>query len=355
VAAERSGGGRRALLLAARFAIAGAVLFYLVRSGTLDWAEVRGVWTSWGTTLLAIGLLCGLMLVASWRLCLLFGPAAFGLTFGASVRLTLIGTFFNTFMPGGGGGDLVRIYYATTGNEGRRTEVVAIMLLDRVVGLASLLLVPLILAPLLWDTIGSDSRIAALVAMSTALGFAVVAALALLVWRGDLAVRVLDRLGRRLPVLGHLERSVRVLGCFRGRAGTLVAGFAVAFAGHALGVGAILSLAAGATSVVPTLGVAAVAPLGFIANALPISPGGIGVGEAAMDALFSVAGHGGGAAAMLGWRLSMMLIGIVGLGVYLVGRRGFVTGGARDDTEAVATGEQSRRHERDPAASDGDP
>jgi uncharacterized membrane protein YbhN (UPF0104 family) len=62
-------------------------------------------------------------------------------------------------------------------------------------------------------------------------------------------------------------------------------------------------------------------PFGFLANALPVTPGGLGVGEAAFDTLFHLAGFTGGAVALLGWRVMMMLIGLPGLLYYLFAKK----------------------------------
>jgi uncharacterized membrane protein YbhN (UPF0104 family) len=62
-------------------------------------------------------------------------------------------------------------------------------------------------------------------------------------------------------------------------------------------------------------------PLGFVANSLPLTPGGLGVGEAAFDQLFQLAGFTGGAVALLGWRLLILLIGLPGLVVYIFAKQ----------------------------------
>jgi uncharacterized membrane protein YbhN (UPF0104 family) len=65
-------------------------------------------------------------------------------------------------------------------------------------------------------------------------------------------------------------------------------------------------------------------PLGFLANILPVTPGGLGIGEAAFNKLFEMAGLSGGAEALLGWRMLTILISMIGLVFYLRGRRHFV-------------------------------
>ncbi len=62
-------------------------------------------------------------------------------------------------------------------------------------------------------------------------------------------------------------------------------------------------------------------PLGFAANGLPLTPGGLGVGEAAFDTLFQLAGFTGGAVALLGWRMLMLLLSLPGLILYLFAKK----------------------------------
>jgi len=64
---------------------------------------------------------------------------------------------------------------------------------------------------------------------------------------------------------------------------------------------------------------ALVAPIGHLVNSLPLTPGGIGVGETAFNALFKLTGLSGGAEALLCVRLWNVLVGLLGLVVYLFG------------------------------------
>ncbi len=74
-------------------------------------------------------------------------PHDLQLALSSSIKLTWIGLFFNICLPGATGGDVVKIYYATENNRGRRLEIVTILMLDRVMGMFALLLLPLLLVP----------------------------------------------------------------------------------------------------------------------------------------------------------------------------------------------------------------
>lgn len=56
------------------------------------------------------------------------------------LRIYFIGQFFNAFMLGACGGDVVRAYYAARGQEGRRAEAAMTILMDRAVGLFATIL-----------------------------------------------------------------------------------------------------------------------------------------------------------------------------------------------------------------------
>src|SRR5947209_7700516 len=67
----------------------------------------------------------------------------------AALRLGLVGYFFNTFLPGSVGGDLVKATYIARA-QSRRTVAVATVILDRAVGLCGLFWLAAILGGAFW-------------------------------------------------------------------------------------------------------------------------------------------------------------------------------------------------------------
>ncbi len=65
--------------------------------------------------------------------------------------LFLIGIFFNQFMPGGTGGDVVKIYYLLKETPGKRPQALLATLIDRVIGLLGLILVAGVLVVWRWE------------------------------------------------------------------------------------------------------------------------------------------------------------------------------------------------------------
>ena len=84
-------------------------------------------------------------------------------------------------------------------------------------------------------------------------------------------------------------------------------------------IGMFLSAGAVYMPDVPGMTVCFLALLGMFANALPVTPGGLGVGEAAFDRLFGLLGLSGGAMLIIAWRLGMLPLGLAGGVIYLLG------------------------------------
>ena len=112
---------------------------------------------------------------------------------------------------------------------------------------------------------------------------------------------------------------------YRDNKKTLLAVVGVSLIVHTLAIGTMLILAMSMNPSGPVGEMILLIPLGMLANALPLSPGGIGVGEAAFEALFRLAGLTGGAEVLLGWRVLTFLVGLIGLGFYLQGRKPLIS------------------------------
>ena len=81
---------------------------------------------------------------------------------------------------------------------------------------------------------------------------------------------------------------------------------------------------------------ALVAPIGHLVNSLPLTPGGIGVGETAFNSLFALTGMNSGAETLLCLRLWNVFVGFLGLLVYLLGMGRVVHPFEEESTESGA-------------------
>lgn len=327
----------KTLFTVLRVLIGVALLWYLVRSGAMDWSVVARLFRAWPIGLAAFVFLLADVVVTAYRLCILMRPRGFHLSAWDSTRLTLIGNFFNTCLPGSTGGDVARIYYATHGNQGRRTEVATIMLVDRAVGMFALMLWPLLAA------LFFPSLIARLPALQALLAAAALVSITMFV--GFLAARsewarrsaLVEWVLARLPFKEHARRILDTVHAYRHDTGALLAATGVSLVAHSMSTGITMLCAYAMNPESFAAEMAVLIPIGHLANVVPLTPGGLGVGEAAFNQLFRMAGLTGGAEAMIGWRLLTVLAGIVGLVFYLQGRRQFVH--AQNASSAPAGGQ----------------
>jgi uncharacterized membrane protein YbhN (UPF0104 family) len=310
---------RKTVFLILRLAIGVGILVYLAKSGQINFSSLIRLIHVWPITVIATGILLLDIVIMSIRASLLFHNTSLSLSLGNSIRLNLIGFLFSTFLPGAAGGDIAKVVYATRENRGRRAEVATILILDRMVGLFSLVLLPLLFAPFFRELLSSVATLRWIVVADGALAGLMLAGTALITlfaptrsWVGGLLQRWPGIQSIALRVLDALALHGRARGtmCFAVFLSVLANLALIAVTGLGL-----YAVSPGSLSMRLTL----VAPIGHLVNSLPLTPGGIGVGETAFNALFAMTGMSGGAEALLCVRLWNVIIGMLGLLVYVGG------------------------------------
>ena len=304
-----------------RLAVGIALLVYLAKSRLIDFGELTKLFTAWPITLAALALIFLDIFFMSGRLCWLFRPQGLHLSLIRSLDLNLVSSFFATFLPGAAGGDLAKLFYAAKENKGRRAEIVTTIAFDRIVGLFSILLLPLLFAPLFIPLIRGVKTLQILLAISAGLALALLAAFLLCLYSQPRMIRLARWLSRFLPGQQLPERVAASIGAYRGQWRILLLALGASLVSNLTLIAAtalaILLISPASLSLKMCL----VIPMGDVANSLPLTPGGLGVGETAFSALFHVAGLAGGAEALLCWRIWRAMLGLVGLAIYLRGMR----------------------------------
>ncbi|HEX7070087.1 MAG TPA: lysylphosphatidylglycerol synthase transmembrane domain-containing protein [Rhodothermales bacterium] len=318
---EKGGKAKQIIGTAIRVAVGGGLLLYLGLSGAVHWGSLLGLASSWPITLLAFVLLFVALVLTSWRLCLLLEPSGFRLSLGASTRLTLIGVVFNNCLPGFAGGDVAKIYYANHGNRGRRTEVTTLMLLDRIAGMFALLVWPLLIPLAFPHTVHDIPILSELLWIDGAVVLAMIVGAAVATATPLMESRPVRWLTQRIPLGKYAARIMDTIYGYRHNWRRVISAVAISLVSHTIVVGTLLMCAETVAPGGAAWEMCVLVPFGFLANMLPVTPGGLGVGEAAFDQLFGFAGLSGGAETMLAWRLLMFAMGIPGLLYYLQGQR----------------------------------
>ena len=287
-----------------------------------------------GLVLLAMGLLVAL---TAWRWHALVVALGLALSRRRALGLTWIGGFFNLAVPGSTGGDVVKAWY-TARDTGRGPRSVLTVFVDRVIGLLGLVvLAALVLVALRPDGPGHDAarRVILVTGLAAVVGLAVLAVTPL-----RRALR-LGPLLRRLPMRGVLDEMHAGLVLYRRK--PLVLGGALGLslvnhAGIALAVAALAdALGIQGASMAACL---AVVPIANLLSAIPLAPGGWGVGEWAFATFLSPYGVPATEAVTLSivYRLMVLVANLPGGALWASWRPSVAADKIRADVEAATHG-----------------
>ncbi len=129
----------RHLSLVARIVVATVAIVWVFRGQ--DWEKLREVFSrlSWGYFALSLAAYIIGQIVVAFRWWLLLRAQSIHIGPVAAVRLYFVGLFYNNVMPSSVGGDLLKAYYVTKHTH-RRLEGVLSVFIDRLVGLAGMML-----------------------------------------------------------------------------------------------------------------------------------------------------------------------------------------------------------------------
>lgn len=299
----------------------GVGLLYYVLSATGGWSAAhRFLSASWLLPGLTILTLLGAA-IESQRLRLLLKSQGIGLSFARGYRVVTIGAFFNFCIPGGTGGDVMKLYYLASENRRQVVEVATVLLVDRAVALFSLLLLVVGLAMADMQLVKDHAVIQLLVAISAGGLVGLVLLAALSCSTRFRASRMYLLVVTRMPLHKYLRRVSDALYAFRDHKAALLGAALLSMSGHVALAIMLIGVASVFIPLAPPLTVCLLSLSGLLANALPITPGGLGVGEAAFEGLFGAVGLSGGATLILAWRLGMLPLCIVGGVLYMAGTR----------------------------------
>lgn len=259
-----------------------------------------------------------LLAVYRWTLLLRAADLVTGLF--RAVSLTFIGLFFNTVMPGLTGGDLVKAVYIARDHSKKKTEAIITVLLDRVLGITGLALVAGLVIPWKYEAYAAVAP--------WIYGFLLVLVFLGVVFfsrRVRSAVR-LDEILKRLPLQQFILKINQAVFLYRYRKGTVLTSVGLSMVVHLMIITGIAFIGIGIGLDVPMQSYFAIMPIVLIVMALPVSPGGLGTGEAAAIYFWSPLGVSASEAfsLLLVYRMAQIAVSLIG-GLFLAFQKERVT------------------------------
>jgi uncharacterized protein (TIRG00374 family) len=270
---------RQALFFCLKVAFAAAVIAWLCHK-----VDVRLVWNRvhdaarWPIAI-AILLCFGTVVISGWRWHRLLRILQISIPLPALICIAQIGQFFMMFLPGSTGDDLTRMLYISRLAPGRVAESCTTVLIDRCVGLASVLILAVLCTPWQWAILSTTRQTYWLAIIILCAGVAVCLFGALFFMAGHPTHQWFEKRLRSLPAHSLRDEAARIWGLLCVNKKTLMQVIVAAVATQlllclvfylaGLSVGIRASLLSWLTFV----------PIVLASNAVPITIAGIGVRE----------------------------------------------------------------------------
>jgi uncharacterized membrane protein YbhN (UPF0104 family) len=305
---------------ALKILVAGSLIFWLVTSGKLDFrllAELRryplSVLAGVILSILNLGLIS-----FRWET-ILRARSQVTLPIAGLVKITWIGQFFSSVLPGSVSGDLVKILYVQKFDRTfSKRFVFASILIDRVMGLSGLILLVGISSLIFGERINANApAMAPLLKVNYVLTGLVIAAYSVFFFFHGVIRAALRRLEAvAVPTLfqkvGDLWDDLVLI---RSKMAAAVAlSVVVQFIGVVVFWFLVHPFVGERMTFVQAL---AFIPVGFMTLALPIAPSGLGVGHAIFQKLFELSGIANGASLFNVYFVVTLAVNIFGVIPYL--------------------------------------
>jgi uncharacterized protein (TIRG00374 family) len=300
--------------------IAGVLVYYLFSSGKLSLDLFRYVFSFNGLlNIIIAGLLIFLAYsLITWRIYLLFKAQDLFYPVKLCFQISLIGFFFNNFLPASIGGDAMRAYYFARARRQSIAPILATLLYDRLLGLMALVLLAFMGLGLAWLVDRSFVwRREFSLALAGLAGVLCILLLSFILARWPRFIGLIGSLLTRIPwgdaimhfftSIGNLSKfgllSLALLGISLGP--HICAVLALYFTGRAFGINPDFWLNL------------ILSPLIFLSGVLPLSPNNIGWTEYLGSVIWASQGIGQGGNLWMAYRLVLVFFSLSGLIVYL--------------------------------------
>ncbi len=261
---------------------------------------------------------------ARWQL--LLRVQGIALSWLRALAIVIIGLFFNMFLPGLVGGDVVRVYFVFKCAPRQKTRATLSVVMDRLFGLLSILFLATLSIALRFSWLkrsGATLHIAYLVLGLLSAGFVL-----LVLLFGAVGFGFLRKVPKSTPFRQTIMESGKALQLYGTHLGVMIVALAITIVSHLAYYlsfyCAARSLHAAGAEVPSMTDVLSIMPLVNTVTALPISLGGVGVRETLFQELLGNLAHVPGAIAALAASLGFVIQaswGLIGAATYLLSRK----------------------------------
>jgi uncharacterized protein (TIRG00374 family) len=272
---------------------------------------------------LTMGVVC-LVGILRWQMIL--GVQELKLRFPRASSIFFVGMFFNAFLLGSTGGDVIKAWYVAHETHHKKAEAVATVVVDRLIGLLALFVLTLVMMAIYWHRVFDDVRLRSFAVITLLFVLSCVAVTILGLWKGFVdKLPKLRQFLERLPRYDMLRRMVQAYRQYASHPVVLLNAVLLSFLVHLssmlsiwfIGQGMGIKSAHGLVDYLLYL------PIINSVTAIPISISGFGVRELMYAEMFGAVGVAASTAvalSLLGY-LASLFWSLVGAVFYLTHRK----------------------------------
>jgi hypothetical protein len=320
---------RRTIVTVLKLALAGAILLYLIAQARDGFAKIAEHRINWLMLAAAMGCTFVAATLSFVRWHLLIRALGIAIRLVDTLRLGALGLALNFVSPGSIGGDFFKAIFLAHGQPGRRTEAVATVVADRMLGLLTMLMWAS--AGILVTGLAAASTIPVRVLCRTILVTTAVCwtGAALLLFIPALSGERVSRRFEQVPLVGRTaSRLLGAVRVYRTQHRTLLSAFGISAVMALFFVTSFYLVARGLPVHEPTWAEhLVIVPTAGLVGAIPITPSGLGTTELAVEELYETMPGGDGnrkgegTLVALARRATELAVALVGLVFYLTHRR----------------------------------
>ena len=269
-----------------KFLLASVVIGWLVSTGKIDFKAMKNLLQP---QIILVGLLITIANVgfSSERWLLLLRSQNIEIQRWMALKLTLIGLFFNFVVPGGVGGDLVKGFYASSHTPHAKLATAVSVAMDRLVGLYTILIMALIALISDWPTVQQHPQI-----FIVFVGLLIISIIFSLAWaivlsRKSAQARWLQIFFTKIPKGHHFKNLFISFNSYAHHKSVFFRAIGYSLIGQTFAILFFSTMGQFLHYSIPLSAYFFAVPVGFMVTAVPISPAGVGVGQAAFYYLFN--------------------------------------------------------------------
>ena len=322
-----------------KFLFALAIIIWLLKSEKLDFSLISQSFSNGYTWLICIVLIIIQDIVAAFRWKILLRvKSSEQLPFSQVIKVTWIGLFFNSVLPGAVTGDIIKLLYARDLDKKLdKTFLITSAVMDRVLGLIGLLFILGLFSSLYYsEIIAMGPKMETILHFNFFLFFGVLFFLIILFLPRKKTLKVVY-LFSKLPLIGKkTSKTLAQIWLIGENKKQVFICLALSIVCQFLNVFAFWSITAPFyDKALAFHQLFTFIPLGQMAIAVPISPAGLGVGHVIFQTLFSYIGISNGASLFNLFFLALVFVNLLGFFPYILSGKKHGVNEAKDFDDEV--------------------